>query len=112
MAGRKADDARLTTNRFGAEERTCVDLGVGRIRQHSGEIVDKDEGAFVVGIARAIGADVARAEIALRVISRSLVWRHWLKPAPPGPLAAMRRYQNPLIKQRIIAPMRMLLEVE
>ena len=65
--GREADDATGARCRACHEE-AVVDRLVGDVRLQGREVVGEDEGRGVLGVALAVGADVAGAEVAVRVV--------------------------------------------
>ena len=70
-----------------------------------GEVVGEHEGAGVVGVASAVGADVARAQVAARVIGGCDDPRRGLARAMPRAPGPAHRHQHPPIEQGVVAPM-------
>ena len=81
-------------------------VGKQGVRQQSRKIVIEREDAGVSGIALPVGAQVAGAQVALRIKLRCT--QDGRKPALPGPASALGRDQHPLTRQRIQTPMRAL----
>ena len=77
----------------------------GLLRQRR-KIIVEDENALVLRVARAPGAHVAGAKIAIRVVSCGLRLLRPLHLPLPGSVRAMRRNQHPLARERIQAAVR------
>ena len=109
VARREADDAADTTFAFGTEE-AVLHGRLGRVRPERREVVVEDERGVVVGVPMAVRPDVARAEIAIGEIGRSVVDDLRLLGAEPRPERAARGDQHPLVDERVVPAVRVVAE--
>ena len=105
VARRIADHPADAGFRLGDDQPAAIDRVMADRRLERREVVVEDEGVRVVGIDGAVGAAVARAEIAWRVVRRRRGRRGPLRLACPGALVAMRRDQHPFAGERVEAAM-------
>ena len=106
VAGGIADHPADTGFGAGDDQSAAVDRVMADARLQGREVVVEDEGVGVVGIAVAVRAPVARAEVAVRVVGERRRCRRPLGLADPRPLVAVRRDQHPFAGQRVEPTMR------
>ena len=111
VAGREAENPAEAGFAF-RHEKPVLDPLRRRVGVKRGEIVVEHEGVRIVRVARAVGADVARAKIAVRVVSQRRRRGDRLALALPRPRHPMRRDERPFAGQRIEAAVRRLAEIE
>jgi hypothetical protein len=75
--------------------------------QQGGEIVGEDESRRVLGVLNAAGSLVAGAQVAARIVGWAPVWRPFLQLALPRPFGSLGRDQQPLARQGIVTPVRL-----
>jgi hypothetical protein len=93
----KADDASLASHRIQAKKRAVRDFRGRNIRQKGREVIDEDEGVFIVRIVLAVGSDITRAKVTVGIVLWTPVGRGLLAASLPGSLGPVGRYQNPLV---------------
>ncbi len=109
VTGRKADHAAGALLAFRPKQGVGSGGRFGCVRQERGEVVGKDVGAFVRGVAlgcprsAATGALVARAQVAGRIVPRAYLRGRLLHLATPGALGAVRRHEQPFARQWVVA---------
>ena len=104
VVGVKAEDAATAALGLGDEQRGFIRWGRGRVvGQQRGKVVVEGEDGFVVGIVHAAGAGVGGAEITGRVVGEAGGGDGLAGFALPGTLGALRRDENPLAQQGIVA---------
>jgi hypothetical protein len=97
---------------MGAQEGMGGKFGERRIGEQGAEVVGEDEGVGVWRIAFAVGAQVAGAEVTLRVVGGALFLRRTLYLPPPGALSAMRRDQYPFAGEGVQTAMGSIVKVK
>src|SRR6185437_423478 len=100
----EADDA--TDSQFALGSKYVIVRSICQrrnIRKQRRIIVVEDKNTFVVGILVATRASIPRTQIAVGVVVDRRGALRFCNFSLPGTLGAMRRYQNPLLRQRIKA---------
>lgn len=83
-----------------------------RLQGEAGKVVVKYKGVCIVWIAFTVGAQVAGAQVAFRVVRRPGSFVGFLLQTTPGPSGSVRRDLNPFVEQRIVSAMWVFFEVE
>ena len=105
VVGREADDACLPA-RGGGLQQACGGLGRGRIGAERRKIIGEDVGAFIRRVRLAGHAGVAGAEVARRIMRGALRGVGRVLLPLPRALGAVRGYQQPFVRQRVVAAVR------
>ena len=105
---RKADHAAEAWLRAGHQEGAFAYGTCGRIGQERGKVVVKDVGAGIGRVVHAAGPRVARTEVAGGIVVRPLLDGVLFHLALPGALGAVGRDQDPLARQRVPTPVRVI----
>lgn len=112
MARMKADNAARTGDRLAPKERILPTVRVtGFLAQERGKIVVENVSAGVVRVGFATCPRIPWAKIAFWIVRRALVSDRLLLTLPWA-FGAMRRHEDPLPPQGIVAAMRMFGGVE
>ena len=111
VARREAEHAAEAGFAFRHEQPVLAPLR-RRVRVERGEVVVEHERVPIVRIARAVGAEVAGTEIAIRIMGDRRRGGDRLALALPRALHPVRRDERPFAGQRIEAAVRNLAEIE
>jgi hypothetical protein len=112
MARMKADNAARTGDWLALKERVVATVRVaGFLAQERGKIVVENVSAGVVRVGLATCPCVPWAKVTFWIVGRALVSNRFLLTLP-GAFGAVRRYEDPLPPQGIVAAMGMFGGVE
>ena len=112
VPGRETDDPAEPRFRLGDDQTVRLAPAGGRARYERRIVVVEDEGMPVLRVTRPTGTGVSGTEVAGWVVRRLCLSRTRLFPSLPGAITPVRRHEDPLPRQGVEAPVRIVFQVE